>query len=50
MLMTPLLPHPDNERQQSINDFVHCVIKHPVGCARSASHNQSIGRLSIEQR
>jgi hypothetical protein len=24
-------------------------MKHPVGCAVTASHNQTIGRLSIEQ-
>ena len=37
------------ERQRSLNYFWHCVMKHPVGCAVTVSHNQTIGRLSIEQ-
>jgi hypothetical protein len=43
------LPHPKNERQWSINDFWHCVIKHPVGCAVTVCHNRTIGHLLIEQ-
>jgi len=37
------------ERQRSVNDFWHYVMKHPVGCAVTVSHNRTIGRLSIEQ-
>jgi len=44
-----LLPHPKNERQQSINYVWHCVRKYPVGCAVTVSHNRTIGHLSIEQ-
>jgi len=47
--MTRSLPHPTNERQQSVNGFWHCVMEYPVGCAVTACHNQIIGRLSIEQ-
>jgi len=47
--MTRLLPHPNNERQCTVNDFWHCITKHPVGCAVTASHNQTIGRHSIAQ-
>jgi len=47
--MTRSLPHPTNERQQSINEFWHCVMKYPVGCAVTVRHNQTIGRLCIEQ-
>jgi hypothetical protein len=49
-LMTRSLPHPKNEHQRTINDFGHCVMKHAVGCAVTASHNQTIGLLSIKQR
>jgi hypothetical protein len=35
--------------QRSVNDFWHCVMKDPVGCAVTVSHNPIIGRLSIEQ-
>jgi len=48
--MTRSLPHPKNEHQRSVNDFWHCVMKHPVGCVVTVRHNQNIGRLSIEQR
>jgi len=44
-----LLPHPKKEHQWSVNDFCHCVMKHPVGCAVTLSHNQTIGPLSTEQ-
>jgi hypothetical protein len=44
------LPHPKNEHQRNVNDVWHCVMKHPAGCAVTASHNQTIGRLSIEQQ
>jgi len=44
-----LLPHPKNQRQRSVNDFLHCVMKHPVGCAVTVWHNRNIGRLSMEQ-
>jgi len=37
------------KRQGSVNNFWHCVLKHPVGCAVTVSHNRTIGRLSIEQ-
>jgi hypothetical protein len=47
--MTYSLPHPKNECQWSVNDFWHCVMKYPVGCAVTVSHNRTIGRLSIEQ-
>ena len=47
--MTRLLPHPKNERQQSVNNFWHCVMKHPVGCAGTVNYIQTIGRLSIQQ-
>jgi hypothetical protein len=33
MQMTRLLPHPKNEHQRSVNEFWHCVMKYPVGCA-----------------
>jgi hypothetical protein len=49
-LMTCSLSHPKNEHQPSLNDFGHCIIKHPAGCAVTACHNQTIGRLSIEQQ
>ena len=47
--MTSSLPHPKNERQQSVNNLSHCIMKHPVGCAVTLSHNQSISLLSMEQ-
>jgi len=47
--MTRSLPHPKNERQRSVNNFCHSVMKHPSGCAGTVSHNRTIGRLSIEQ-
>jgi hypothetical protein len=47
--MTCSLPHPKNERSWSVNDFWHCVMKYPAGCAVTVSHNRTIGRLSIEQ-
>jgi len=47
--MTRSLPHSKYERQWSIKDFWNCVLKHPVGCAVTVSHNQTIGRLSMEQ-
>jgi len=43
------LPHPENESQRSVNDVWHCVMKHPVGCAGTVSHNRTVGRLSIQQ-
>jgi hypothetical protein len=49
MQMTRSLPHPKNDRQQSINEFWHCVMKNPVGSAGTIRHNQTIGCLSIEQ-
>ena len=45
--MTRSLPHPKNEHQRSVNDFWHCVMKHPVGCAVTVRHNRTIGRLSM---
>jgi hypothetical protein len=47
--MTCSLPHPKNEREWSVNDFWHCVMKYPVSCAVTVSHNRTIGHLSIEQ-
>ena len=47
--MTRSLPHPTNERQQSVNDFCHCVMNHPVGCAVTVGSNRTIGPLSMEQ-
>ena len=47
--MPRLWPHPKNNRQRSVKDLWHCVMKHPVGCADTVSHNQTIGRLSMEQ-
>ena len=47
--LTWSLPHPTNERQRSVNDCWHCVMKYPVGCAATVRHNRTIGRLSIEQ-
>ena len=47
--MTRSLPHPKNDRQRSVNDFWHCVMTYPVGCAVTVHHNLTIGRLSIEQ-
>jgi len=47
--MTRSLPHPKNECQRNVNEFWHCVMKYPVGCAVTVRHNQTIGRLSIEQ-
>jgi hypothetical protein len=47
--MTHLLSYPKNERQLSIKDFCHCIMKYPVGCAVTVSHNATIGCLSIEQ-
>jgi hypothetical protein len=47
--MTRSLPHPENERPWSVNNFWHCVMKHPVGCAGTVSHNRTIGCLSIQQ-
>jgi len=46
--MTHSLPHPNNEYQQSINDFRLCVMKYPAGCAVTVSPNGTIGRLSME--
>jgi len=43
------LPHPNNECQRSVNDFWHCVMKHPVGCAVTVRHHRTIGRVSMEQ-
>jgi hypothetical protein len=47
--MTRSLPHPKNEHPRSVNDFWHCVMKHPVGCAVTVSHNRTVGRVAIEQ-
>jgi len=47
--MTRSLPHPTNECQWSFNNVWHCVMKHPVSCAVTVSHNQTIGCLSMEQ-
>jgi len=47
--LTRSLHHPKNERQRSINNFWHCIVTYPVGCAVTVRHNQTIGRLSIEQ-
>jgi len=47
--MTRSLPHPKNKLQQCVNNFWHCVMKHPAGCAGTVSHNRTIGHLSIEQ-
>jgi hypothetical protein len=44
------LPHLKNEWQWNVNDFGHYVMNHPAGCAVTANHNQTISRLSIEQR
>jgi len=43
------LPNPKNERQRSVNDFWHCIMTYPVGCAGTVCHNQTIGHHSIEQ-
>ena len=47
--LTRSLPHPKNERHRSVNEFWHCVMKYPVGCAVTVLHNKTIGRHSIEQ-
>jgi hypothetical protein len=47
--MTQSLPHLKNEGQRSINEFWHCVMRYPVGCAVTVRHNQTIGHLSFEQ-
>jgi len=47
--MTRSLPHPKNEHHQSVNNVWHCIMKHPVGCAGTVSHNRTIGRLSLQQ-
>ena len=47
--MTRMLAHPKNKRQRSVNHFWYCVMKHPVCWAVIVSHNQTIGRLSMEQ-
>jgi hypothetical protein len=47
--ITHKLPHPKNESQLCVNDFWHCIMKHPEGCAVTVSHNQTVGRLSMEQ-
>jgi len=47
--MTWSLPHPENKRNRSVNEFLHCVMEYPVGCAITVRHHQTIGRLSIEQ-
>jgi hypothetical protein len=49
-LMTRLLPHPKNEHQRRVNNLGLCVMKYPAGCMVTASHNQTISHLSIEQR
>jgi hypothetical protein len=46
--MTRTLQDPNNENQWWVNHFWHCVIKHPVGCAVTVSHNPIIGRLLME--
>jgi len=47
--MTRSLPYPKNEGQQSVNNFWHCGMNHPVGCGVIIRHNRTIGPLSIEQ-
>jgi len=47
--MTWSLPHPKNECQQSVKEFWHCIMKHPAGCEVTVPHNQTTGRLSIEE-
>ena len=47
--MTRSLTHPKNELKRSVNDFWHCVMTYPVGCAVTVRHNQTIGHLSIGQ-
>ena len=46
--ITPWLAHPKNERQWSVNEFWHCIMKYPLGCAVTVCHNQTIGHFSIE--
>jgi len=47
--MSRSLPHSNHEYQRSVNEFWHCIMKYPVGCAVTVRHNQTIGRLAIEQ-
>jgi len=47
--MTHSLPHTKNDRQRSVNDVWHCVMKHSVGCVGTVSHNRTISRLSIQR-
>jgi len=34
------------ERQWSVNNFWHCIMENPEGCAMILSHNHTIGRLA----
>jgi len=47
--MTRLLPHPKNDRQQSVNDFWHCILKNPKGCVATLTHDWTIGRVSRQK-
>jgi len=47
--ITHMLPHPKNERQWSVNDSWHCIMKNPQGCAATLTHNRTIGCLSRQQ-
>jgi len=43
------LPHFKNDRQLSVNNFWHCIMKHRVGCAVTVRHNGTIDCLSMDQ-
>jgi hypothetical protein len=47
--MTRLFAHPKNERQRRSNNFWHCVLKHPIGCAVTVSQDRTIGWLPLKQ-
>jgi len=47
--MTRMLPHPQNERQQSVNNFRHCIMDLQEGGAATLTHNGTIGRRSMQK-
>jgi len=49
MQTTRWLPYPNHDRPWTVNNFWHCIVDNPNGCAATLNHNQTIGRLSRQR-
>jgi len=47
--MTCLLPHPENERPLSLNEFWPCILQNPESSVATLTHNRTIGRVSRQK-